>query len=207
MESPTGVSDSAVARSREISVGAWLFGGLTLAGVAAMLYTWYQPWWIAYIEELRENGVVIFPHAMNISGTLRSYPQWIIGAEMPPWFFPLMWVYLGVMLLALFASLFYNDEWFRLGKFQISMAQALVAVAGILYIIYVVVFPIVVAIRAPEFHGVPLQGNIFISMDDHTESYVITSLQSGYWIACVVGPFLLALALLRDKIRSLTGLD
>lgn len=200
MESSARMSDSAGTRSGLGSIGAWLFGGLTLAGAAAMLYTWFQPWWIAYIEELRENGVVIYPHAMNISGTLRSYPQWIIGAEMPPWFFPLMWVYLGVMLLALFASLFYTNEWFKLGKFKLSMAQSLIAVAGILYIIYVVVFPIVVAIRAPDFHGVPLQGNVFISMDDHTESYVITSLQSGYWMACVVGPFLVALALLRNKI-------
>lgn len=200
MESSRGVSSSAVTRSGLGSVGAWLFGGLTLAGLAGLLYTWFQPWWVAYIEELQENGVAIFPYAMNISGTLRNYPQWIVGAEMPEFFFPLMWVYLGVMVLALLGSLFYTNEWFELGRFKVSMDQALVGFAGLMYIIFVVVFPIVVAIRAPQFHGVPLQGNVFISMDEHTESYVVTSLQSGYWIACVVGPFLLALALLRSKI-------
>lgn len=196
ISSPESVSSTGPA----VNIRAWIFGGLTLVGVGLFLYTWYQPWWVAYIEELQQNGVVIYPHAMVISGTLRNYPQWIVGAEMPGWFFPLMWVYMGVCVLALLMSLFYTEEWFELGRFKVSLAQALIGFAGLAYIIFVVVFPIVVAIRAPEFHGVPLQGNVFISMDEHTESYVITSLQSGYWLACVVGPALVVLALLRNKI-------
>jgi hypothetical protein len=181
-------------------VRAWIFGGLILAVAGLFLYTWYQPWWVAYIEELQQNGVVIFPHAMVISGTLRDYPQWIAGAEMPAWFFPLMWVYLGVCLLALLMSLFFSDEWFAMGKRKVTVASALIGFAGLAYIIYVVVFPIVVAVRAPEFGGVQLQGSVFISVNPHTESYVTTSLQQGYWLACTVGPVLVALALLRNKI-------
>jgi hypothetical protein len=193
-------SDSISGTGLMRSIRSWIFGILTLGGAGVLLYTWFQPWWQAYIEELQQNGVVIFPHAMQISGTLRNYPQWLVGAEMPSWFFPLMWVYLGVCLIALFMSLFFTEEWVGVGKRQFSLAQLLIGFAGLAYIIFVVVFPIVISMRAPDFHGVPLQGSVFISMNEHTESFVVSTLQPGYWIACVVGPFLLALALFRDKI-------
>jgi len=181
-------------------VRSWIFGGLVLAVSGLFLWTWFQPWWVAYIEELQQNGVVIYPHAMVILGTLRDYPQWIAGAEMPTWFFPLMWVFMGIMFLALLLSLFFTEEGFVVGRRIVSVASALIGFSGLSYIIYVVVFLIVVALRAPQFNGVPLQGNVFISVNPHTESYVITSLQVGYWLACAVGPLLVALALLRNKI-------
>jgi hypothetical protein len=155
---------------------------------------------VAYIEELKQNGVVIKPFAMTFSGTLRNYPQWLVGAEMPSWFFLLMWVYLGVCLFALLASTLYDDEWFQLGKFKLSLSSVLIGFAGFAMTIFVIVFPIVISIRAPEFNGVTLQGSVFVSMDEHTESYVTTSLQASYWIACVVGPVLLAMSILRNKI-------
>lgn len=169
----------------------WIFRGLTLVAAAVLIYTWFQPWWVAYIEELQQNGVTIRPYAMEISGMLRNYPEWIVGAEMPTWFFPLMWVYLGVCLGTLTYSLFTDNN---------TAARLLVGFAGFAYVVFVVVFAITVAMRAPDFHGVPLQGHVFISMNEHTESYVDTSLQMGYWIACGVGPFLLALAALRTRI-------
>lgn len=184
-----------------------IFSVLTLAGAGLLLYTWFQPWWVAFIEELQQNGVVIYPHAMIISGTLRDYPQWIVGAEFPGWFWRLMWVYMVACVAALVLSLFLGGERLNLGKWNVSWSQVLIGLAGLAYVVFVVVFPIAIAIRAPEFHGVPLQGNVFISMDEHTESYVITSLQTGYWIACFVGPFLVALALLRNKIVGNPALD
>ena len=182
------------------NIGAWIFGGLTLVALGLILYTWYQPWWTAYIEELGENGVMIYPHAMNILGTLRDYPQWIVGAEMPVWFFPAMWVYLMVCVFALLASLLFTDEWFQVGKKKVSVAQFLVGLIGVTHILFVVVFPIVIAIRAPEFGGVKLQGSVFISMDEHTESWVNSALQPSYWIACFIGPMLLLMAIFRNKI-------
>jgi hypothetical protein len=182
------------------SVRSWIFGGLTLAGMGLFLYAWFQPWWVAYIETLQQNGVVIYPHAMVISGTLRDYPQWIIGAEMPAFFFPLMWVFVAAGTFCLLASLLFTDEWFSVGKYKISMAQFLVGLTGFGYTVFVIVFPIAIAIRAPEFGGVQLQGNVFISMNEHTESYVISSLQMAYWMACGVGPGLLLLSFLRNKI-------
>lgn len=183
------------------STRSWIFRGLTLAGLGVWLYTWFQPWWLAYIEELQETAVVIFPYAMNISGTLRSYPQWIVGAEMPTWFWPLMWVYLAVCIGAVTMSLFASaDDMVKIGKIKLSMPQLLVGFAGLAFIIYVVVFVIVISLRAPQFYGVPLQGHVFITMDEHTESYVDTALQTGYWMAVGAGVFLFTIALLYKKI-------
>jgi hypothetical protein len=180
---------------------SWIFRILTIAGLGGLVYTWFQPWWTAYIEALRENGVTIFPYNMVISGTLRDYPQWIVGAEMPTWFWPLMWVYLAVMIGLLLLSLFVSSaDRVRLGKIDISLPQLLVGLAGFAYIVYVVTFVVVVAIRAPQFYDVPVQGSIFISMNEHTESYVITSLQSGYFTACAVAAVLFILGFLREKI-------
>jgi hypothetical protein len=184
----------------KFNIGAWIFGGLTLVALGLILYTWFQPWWIAYIEELQQVGVTIYPHAMNILGTLRDYPEWIVGSEMPVWFFPAMWVYLMICVFALIASLLYTDEWFSVGKNKISVAQFLVGLVGFGYIVFVIVFPIVIAIRAPQFGGVKLQGSVFISVNEHTESYVNTSLQPSYWIACFIGPALMLMSIFRNKI-------
>lgn len=182
------------------SIGRWIFGGLTLVALGLILYTWYQPWWVAYIEELKENGVMIFPHAMNILGQLRDYPQWIVGSEMPAWFFPAMWIYLLICVFALIASFFFKDEWFSVGKNKVSVVQFLVGLVGFGYIVFVIVFPLMISILAPQFGGVKLQGSVFVSMNEHTESFVITALQPAYWIACFIGPALMLMSIFRNKI-------
>lgn len=182
------------------NIGAWIFGGLTLVALGLILYTWFQPWWSAYIEFLKQDAVIIYPHAMNILGTLKDYPEWILGSEMPAWFFPVMWLFLTMFVFALVASFFFKDEWFRVGKYKVSVVQFLVGSVGLAYVILVVVFPIVIAIRAPEFGGVKLQGSVFVSMNEHTESFVNSRLQPAYWIACFIGPGLLLMSIFRDKI-------
>ena len=182
------------------SVGRWIFGGVTLVALALILYTWYQPWWVAYIEELKQNGVMIYPHAMNILGTLRDYPQWIVGAEMPVWFWPAMWIYLLICVFSLLASFLFKNEYFMWGKKKVYMDQFLVGLIGFGYIVFVIVFPLVISIKAPQFGGVKLQGHVFISMDEHTESFVNTALQPSYWIACFIGPVLMLMAFFRNKI-------
>lgn len=185
------------------SARAWLFRLLTLAGIGLMVYTWFQRWWSAYIETLDEIGVAIYPYKMVISGTLRDYPQWIVGAEMPAWFFPLMWVYLAVCVWLLFYSLFTDgQDKVSLGKLKLTVPQILIGLAGLAYVIFVVVFPIVITIRAADYYGVVLQGNVFISMNEHTESYVITALQPGYWLAVGTAVYLVALAALRKLIAG-----
>ncbi len=203
-------SSGTISRSRSIGssgsisgVRALIFGVLTIAAGVLFLYTWFQPWWTAYVEALKETDVTIFPHALIISGTLLDYPQWLVGADMPSWFFPAMWLYLALCMGALVYSLFVFEDRVRLGKFNLSMPSVVVGAVGLTYIIFVVVFVIVVAIRAPAFYGASLQGSVFVHMAEHegnAESYVQTGLQFGYWLACAVGPLLVVLAALRDKI-------
>lgn len=201
--SSTGSVKSVSNASSASSVRIGIFSVLTLAGVGLFLYSWFQPWWTAYIVALKETGVTISPQAMVIGGTLQDYPQWLIGAQMPDWFFPAMWIYLAVCIGALVFSLFVFEDRVKLGKFKLSAPTLVVGVIGLSYIVFVVVFVVAIAIRAPAFYGAQLQGSIFVHMAEHegnAESYVETGLQFGYWIACVTGVFLVALALLHDKI-------
>lgn len=179
----------------------WIFRILTLVAGGLWGYAWFQPWWVAYIEELQENAVVIFPYQLVLSGTLRNYPQWIVGYEMPAWFWPFVWVYLALCVGLLIFSLFTTArDVVDIGKLRLTMPQLLVGLVGLAFILFVVIFPIVITIRAPQFHGVVLQGNVFISMDEHTESYVITALQPGYWIGVGTAAFTFVLALLHKVI-------
>jgi hypothetical protein len=206
----TSSSESLVVSGSIARARVWIFSILTLAGAGMFLYTWFQPWWTAYIVALKENGITIFPYAMVIGGTLKDYPQWLVGAEMPGWFFRLMWVYLVACMAALLISLFAGEEKVSLGKSRFSLQKVLVGGVGLSYIIIVLGCAIVIAMRAPQFYGASLQGSVFVHMAEHegnAESYVETSLQLGYWLACSVGPLLLVLALLRDKIIGKPGLN
>ena len=179
---------------------SWIFRILVLVGAGLILYTWFQPWWSAYIVELDVYGVTIYPYAMEIN--MGDYPQWLAGAEnaMPGWFFIFMWVYLGLAVAALLYSLFASEKRVGLGRFSWSLPKLLVGGVGLSYIVIVAAALITIAIKSGSFYGAPLQGSIFVSLEEQYESYVDTGLLFGYWLACGVGPFLVLLALFRNKI-------
>ena len=178
---------------------AGIFGVLTIAGTGLFLYSWFQPWWQAYIVALNEIAVIIRPWGLT-SFMPPEYAKWLVGAEMPSWFAPLMWLYLAACMGVLVYTLFAGDDWIKIGKFKLSQQKALIAVVGLSYIIFVVVCVVVIAIRAQGFYGASVMGSVYVALSDHENSNVDTRLLTGYWLACVVGPLLLALGLLRDKI-------
>jgi hypothetical protein len=182
-----------------ISARAVVFGVLTLAGTGLFLYSWFQPWWQAYIVALNEVAAVIRPWGL-VSYMPQEYSKWLVGAEMPSWFAPAMWLYLAGSMGILVYSLFAGDDWFRLGRFKVSIQKALIGVIGLSYIIFVVVCVVTIAIRASDFYGATVMGSVFVSMSDHEMSNVDTTLLSGYWVAAAVGPLLVVLALFREKI-------
>ena len=184
------------------NTGRWIYRGLTLVGLGLILYTWFQPMWVAFIEELGEEAVKIYPYTMTVIGTLRDYPQWIAGSEMPVWFWPAMWIYLLICVFSLLASFLFKNEWFKIGKKKVYVDQFLVGLIGFGYIVFVIVLPLTISLLAPQFGGVKLQGEVFISMDEHTESWVTSSLQPAYWITCVIGPMLMLMAIFRNKIMG-----
>ena len=203
MSSSGSISSSrSVSGSRSIgSLRAWVFGVLTLAGAGLFLYSWLQPWWQAYIVALNEVAVIIRPWGLE-SYMPQEYSKWLVGAEMPSWFRPLMWLYLAACMGVLVYSLFAGDDRVRLGRFKLSVQKALIGAVGLSYIVFVVVCVVVIAIRASEFYGATVMGSIFVSMSDHEMSNVETGLLTGYWLAAGVGPLLVVLALFRDKIMG-----
>lgn len=199
LSSPRSVSKSGAVSGVRTAV----FGLLTVVGGALFMYSWFQPWWSAFIVALKENGITIFPYAMVVGGGLKDYPQLLEGADMPDWFFKAMWIYLGLAMGVLVYSLFLGEERVKLFKFNLSVSQLLVGFVGLSIIIFFVTFLVVVAVRASGFYNAPLQGTVFVHTAEHegnAESYVNTGLQMGFWLAVVAGPFLTALAVFRDKI-------
>jgi len=181
-------------------VRAWIFRVLVLVGAGLVLYTWFQPWWSAFIVELDIQAVTIYPYGMEIN--MGEYAHWLTGAEnsMPGWFFIFMWIYLGLAVALLLYSLFASEKRVSLGRFSWSLPKLLVGGVGLSYIVIVAAALITIAIKSGSFYGAPVQGTIFVSLEEQYESYVDTSLLFGYWLACGVGPFLVLLALFRNKI-------
>lgn len=178
----------------------WLFRFLVLVGTGLMLYTWFQPWWQAYVVELDVNTVTIYPYNMEV--IKGDYPEWFAGFDtaMPAWFFTFMWVYLGIGVAALLYSLFASEKRVGLGRFSWSLPQVLVGGVGLSYVVIVATAVVTIAIRSGEFYDTPLMGSVFISFSESEESFVDTGLKFGYWLACGVGPFLVLLALFRNRI-------
>ncbi len=172
---------------------------LTLASIGLLLYSWFQPWWQAHIVALDKTAVIIRPWGL-VSYMPAEYSKWLVGAEMPSWFAPLMWGYLGVGVGALVYSLFVSQERVALGKLRMPLPKLLIGGVGLSYIVFVLVCVAVIAIRAREFYGASVMGSVFVSMSDHEMSDVDTRLLAGYWLAAAVGPLLVILALFREKI-------
>ena len=185
------------------NIRVWIYRLLVTVGAGLILYSWFQPWWQAYIVEIDEIAVTIYPYNMEV--IMGEYPEWFIGFDsaMPAWFFPFMWAYLGLSLAALLVSLFISDnKIMRLGPLTWSLPQALIAIVGLSYIIIVASAVLTIAIRSGDFYDAPLMGSIFISIPGEIpyESWVDTGLKFGYWLACAAGPFLVILALFRNRI-------
>ena len=180
-------------------IRGWVFRVLVLAAGGLLLYTWFLPWWQAYIEELKEIAIIIRPWAFD-KFVPPDMVYLIAGVEdaMPAWFFTFMWVYLGAVVLALLVSLFVSSaKGINIGRFRISLPTALIGAAGLSYIGVVIAAVIVISMKAGMFWDAPLQGKVYVEESMEHASYVMTSLQTGFYLACATGPILVVLAILR----------
>ncbi len=175
----------------------WIFRVLVVAGGAAMFISWIMPWWRAYITQL-DRWVAIRP--WGLEHNLGDFADYIKGADMPSWFGPLMWAYFVISLALLLYSLFAPGKAIRLGRFEMTLPQLLVAGVGLAYIICVVVAFVYASIRMDSFWHLKMIGETYVELGEVEKGYVESNLLNGYYLACVAGPVLLIVGLLRNVI-------
>lgn len=191
------------------SLRAWLFRGLVIFGIGLLLLSWFLPWWGCNVDVLGTNDIVVV-RPYGLEQHLGEFVGYIEGSEMPVWFAPIMWIYLGICVALLSYSLLVKEKVFRFGRFNLSLSELIITGVGISFVLAVIVATIAIAIRASDFYNAPLQGSIMIDMGAAGEGWTCnatTGFRVGFWLACAVGPFLVILALLRNRIMSKSKLD
>ena len=176
----------------------WLFRVLILAAAGLMLYSWFMPWWMANVFEIAEDAVVIRP--WGLEENLGPMVSMIKGSDMPAFFAPAMWTYLGLAIAALLFALWVKDRDVRLLRINFNLPKFIIGLVGFSYIVVVVLAVIIAAIRTGDFYGLKLIGYTFVDLGDPMVSGIEAGLLLGYWLACAIGPLLIVLALLRNKI-------
>jgi hypothetical protein len=176
----------------------WLYRAMVLLVIALMVVSWLLPWWRAVIVAI-DNYVQIRPWGLETD--LGTYASYISSAQMPGWFAPFMWAYLGIAVLAVLVSLFLKDKAFKIWKFKFNLPTFITGLVGVSYIIVAITAVVFAIISIADFY-IPINfiGHSFFTLEHPVESDVEASLQLGYWLACAAGPLLVALALLRNKI-------
>lgn len=180
----------------------WIFRVLVLAAAAFFLYSWFQPWWTAYVVELKVTAINIYAYGLE-SFIPAEYKTWIAGYDtaMPAWFTPFMWVYLAICMLILAFSLFAKSEkGISLGKLRISLPTLLIAGVGLSVIGVCIIGIMVIQANLVNFYNAPLNGTITVDMGDPYQSDVDTSLLKGYYLMIATGAVLLVLSVLRQFI-------
>jgi hypothetical protein len=182
---------------------SWLFRCLVIIAMTLLLVSWFLPWWSCNIEALfLSNGLVVHPYGLeNNMGTYTEYIPGDITKMMPGWFTPFMWVYLGLVIVALLIGIFVTSKNVILFRRKLNLSRWLIGIVGFSYIVAIIAAYLVMYIKMGEFGMQPI-GRVFITQGGYAETWITSSLKSGYWIACCVGPLLIILALLRNKIMD-----
>lgn len=182
------------------SLRLWLFSALVVGAAGLMLYSWFSPWWGARISDLSgTDHILMRPWGVEIAAAeIRTYANSSLYS-MPAFFAPLMWLYLGVCMLALAVSLFVGKQ-ITLGRFKLSLAQVLIGIVGLSYLIAVGTALVVANVKAGG-GGVSFLGTSVVPNPMTGGSTRVTgALKLGYWLAIVAGVLLVALAVLRNII-------
>ena len=187
--------------------GVWIFRILILAAAVFIVYVWLMPWWTIDVEELGKDIVQIRPWGLEIDERMGSFVILLQGADMPVWFGPFMWSYLGLSMVALLVAAFIRGKEFLIGKFKVTISQFLIGGVGFSYIIVAIVMAIYASIRMKGFFNTPLQGLTSIDLGDSMHSYAETRLTLGYWLIYVSGLFTVLLAVFQKMIIGKSETD
>ncbi len=186
-----------------MSIRKIIFSILVLATAALFLVAWYMPsWWGAYAVGIESDAVRVHPYVLEVLMPAEYASAWLHGAEdaMPGWFTPFMWIYFGLVLAAIYFSIFLKEpKRITIGKFNMALSQVIVGIVGISIVVVVIATAVVISINLGQFYGPPLVGETRLAFGEYS-SIVLTSFRTGYWMACAAGALFIALALMRNKI-------
>ncbi len=187
-----------VGKLKARNYGSWIFRILLVISLGVMIWSWLMPWWSISVPEMKVyDMVVIHPWGLDIYSDITAY---VYGAAMPGWFAPMMWTYLGLCIAALVLSMFMKDKKVKLWKFNLTLPNFIIGLVGFSYVVVVITMVIVASIRVGDFYDAKLIGVTLVEplQDHYYDAY--SGLRYGYFTACGVGPALILLALLRNKI-------
>jgi hypothetical protein len=111
-----------------------------------------------------------------------------------------MWIYFGLCVVVLLASLFLRGKTIKIWKYSFSLPGFILFAVGVSYIVVAITGLIVAAIRTGDFYGLKLLGTTYVYVQDHVESDMISGFEIGYWLVWGTGVYCLILALLRKKL-------
>ena len=185
-----------------LGAGVWIFRALVLVDIGLLLYAWFLPLWGLDIKLLRPDAVLVRPWGEKLF--LGAYAEIFPIPRVPAFFPALMWTYLAICVVLSLASLVLPEIPLSVGRFSLSLPQAIIGFVGLAHVVFVVVFPIVLSfnLRKFEVEGVttPLQGTVTLDFGSPYVTPVTSTLRLGYWLAWGAAIFLVALALLRPII-------
>ncbi len=170
----------------------WLFRGLVIISAGLMVLAWLSPWWAADSSGglSLKNAVVI--HPWGLEQNLGTYAQYITGADMPGWFAPFAWTYLGICLVVLLCAVVLKDKIVRFMGRRWTRSEIMVGLVGVSYIGTALIMFIVAKIRTADF-GVNLLGQSKLAVGPERLT-IDSSLQIGFWLAIGVGLLMIGVA-------------
>lgn len=177
-------------------VGVWIFRALLVAGAAFMVYTWFQPWWSADIAVIKgENDMVLHPWGVEAVSQVRNNTD-TAQFDMPVFFAPLMWVYLGVCMLLLAASLVITRR-IKIGPISLPIAVILIAFVGLSYMAALGIAYGIGTLRSGWAGANFIGKSSILQAETGTKIKMVSDLQLGFWLSIGAGGFLTFLALIR----------
>ncbi|MDG1430884.1 MAG: hypothetical protein P8L68_06965 [Paracoccaceae bacterium] len=177
-------------------VMVWIFRALLLAAAAFMVYTWFQPWWIADVAVIKgDNDLVLRPWGVEVVRQVRVQADPALYS-MPAFFTPFVWIYFAVAMVALAASLFINKS-ISLGRIRLPIATILILLVGLSYLTTVGLAYGIGTLRAESVDVAFIGKSQFTDPTSHRKMKMVADLEIGYWYALYSAIALVVLGVLR----------
>ena len=177
-------------------IGVWIFRVLVVAAAAFMVYTWFQPWWVADVAVIKgTDDLVLHPWGVEVVRQVRVQADPALYS-MPGFFTPFVWTYFGVAMLALAASLFINRT-LSLGPIRLPIATILILLVGLSYLTTVGLAYGIGTLRAEGIDVAFIGKSEFTDPTSHRKMKMVAELKDGYWYALYSGIALVAVGVLR----------